>query len=239
MSNQNIKTIFDDKETKKSLVAFIDILGFQKKVEEDMDNAMLLTILMNQYAKHKPMEFQVYVFSDCLYIICDIEKFDELVEMISNIQYALMNSSPMLLNGKTYELSDINLMRGGIAYGEVMVLDGINNILGEAVNKAYNLECRIAKYPRVILDECLCDKVSLEFFVQDESDGIYYLDFLKLISIQEPSGNINSVTEEGVSYLSEAINNVTDNYKEDDKEVTIEEKMKWFLDYLENKICKK
>ncbi len=56
-------------------------------------------------------------------------------------------------------LSEGLVIRGGAAYGDVYYDENKNMFFGDAVNKSYQYESKIAKYPRIALDEYVAEEV--------------------------------------------------------------------------------
>ena len=68
---------------------------------------------------------------------------------------ALLNCEPLLMKF----LSEGLVIRGGAAYGDVYYDENKNMFFGDAVNKSYQYESKIAKYPRIALDEYVAEEV--------------------------------------------------------------------------------
>lgn len=214
------------------LVAFIDILGFKSKVENDLEGASILPFIIKRQTDLAKKEIKVFMFSDCVYLVCEKDKFDVLVELISCIQLHLLNGSPKAYgNGSGQRLTDINLIRGAITYGEVLDYNNekLNILLGKAVNEAYVLESEKAQFPRVILDEKLAkclqnDNINESSFKKDKDDQ-YYLDFLEYFHHKGTWKDNEQWIDEKIRYIDEKIAGFKD-IKD------IKDKLLWFREYL-------
>lgn len=147
----------------KALVIFIDILGSQNR--EDFDILYHVnSIFHNQLEKnqqqdqsHTVYERHIYTFSDCSYIIYDFkEGVDESRKDIQKLMnVALYNTQTLiqefLFNGF--------ICRGGVAYGDIYYEKARSLLFGPAVNSAYYLESKVAKYPRIAIDDFVAEKV--------------------------------------------------------------------------------
>ena len=152
-----------DKSYHKALVIFIDILGSQNRQDFDI-LYHVNSIFHNQLEKnqhqdksHTVYERHIYTFSDCSYIIYDYkEGVDELRKDIQNLMtVALYNTQTLiqefLFNGF--------ICRGGVAYGDVYYEKTRSLLFGPAVNLAYHLESKVAKYPRIAVDDFVAEKI--------------------------------------------------------------------------------
>ena len=233
MTLEDIKKIYEERNKPEKLVAFIDILGFKNKVEKDTDSAAMLILMMELVITNEDHEgIDYFSFSDCMYLVCEKEQFHKLVRLLSCIQQQLLGLSPIALGENERErLADINLIRGAITYGEIFDYDNDNEevhiLLGKAVNRAYLLESKAAKFPRVILDEELAkclqkDSIEMGSFKKDE-DEQYYLDFFKFFYDREETIDMNRYINRPIQYIDSVV---------EEEEETVQEKLLWFRGYL-------
>ena len=180
-------------------VAFIDILGFRKKILEDnVDNNKNILEVLNEvkqenYDKHKinnsSIGVEVSLFSDSLIIswpIKDSIGYDNLFNLIMNTMFIQFN---LAFKGV--------FVRGAITKGKLYHDKDI--CFGEALLEAENLE-KSAIYPRVIVpDEILTQAIKnnveidkrysphndyeseAEYFyriLKKDIDGIWYVNFI-------------------------------------------------------------
>ncbi len=146
-----------------AFVTFIDILGFKdiinnnepEKVNQMLDAIKVFSSLPQRrrppynQTKYLPIVTQ---FSDSIIRIQPVDNFesDEEVEILDlfyeEISSLTIAQGNLVCNGI--------LVRGGMTYGQICVHK--NRIFGPAFNRAYYIESKLAKYPRIIIDEFLC-----------------------------------------------------------------------------------
>lgn len=176
------------------LVAFIDILGFSEMVNhtiEDAKNIRCLTAaLKSLYDKFWQWEadgtyssFAFTQFSDSI-VISSLAETTDSFEMLQQLLLGVV------------ELVDSYgiLVRGGIACG-ALIHDKVM-VVGPAMNEAYYLESKIAKYPRIIIAKELKEQIEVDLaesllsrtqftsvpqyckLFQIDEDGYCYLDYV-------------------------------------------------------------
>jgi hypothetical protein len=150
-------------ETKKSVVAFIDIMGFTEAMkrahEENKSNELLNRLrsaldLSYTYLQH-PLgpERQVWAlkaFTDNIVIGYPIQRDGEpelghILDMLSFFQLEMIRAGFFI--------------RGGIAIGDLYMDDSL--VFGQGLLNAYDAETRLARDPRVILDSSAVQYVEL------------------------------------------------------------------------------
>jgi hypothetical protein len=136
-------------------VVFLDILGFgeivRNSVRAPAQAAELVRILNRISGRTEPLEydrlfgadFKAQSFSDC--ILLSASASDSGLEHLLYVVYNL--AFDLLANGI--------LTQGGIAKGELHHSDKI--VFGPALIKAYDLERRIAEFPRIVVDKATHD----------------------------------------------------------------------------------
>lgn len=166
---------------KEYYVAFIDILGFSKFVEENNFKKVLrlFNILNVENKCANPSlksrfglpydTLNILVVSDS--IILSIEKainhsLDAIIWMCAAFQASL------LLNNKM-------IMRGAICCGKFYINGTV--LFGQAYLEAYRLERKYST-PRIIIDKAI-DVYSVKehaFITKDNTDGEYFVDYMEL-----------------------------------------------------------
>lgn len=222
-------SIFTEIEKTEKYVAFIDILGYKDKIDKcekqgNLKDVALLNFIMNNNRIDAMDELITFVFSDCMYIVGD--ELQKVLELLACISIQLLGASKIEVSNFAKE-TDINLIRGAITKGNLIVDERLNTLLGPAVNEAYILESQIAIYPRIIISNKIVDCESGEDFgeyFKEDRDGIKYFDFL--LFLHENKKYIMSKDEinRHITFLKEYIEN-SDNVK-------IIQKYKWFEKYL-------
>ena len=99
----------------------------------------------NQDRDYTAYQRHIFTFSDCAYIFYDYKDGIENCrhDLGALFEVALVNCEPLLMKF----LSKGLIFRGGVAYGNVYCEENRNMFFGEAVNKAYLIESKKAKFP--------------------------------------------------------------------------------------------
>lgn len=129
---------------KKSIVAFIDILGFSDMVKKSGKESMILEVLKGLKSLERDpfqqTDRNLLAVSDSVILSYQVNDGDEIVALLDDLAF--------LLRGFVrYGL----VLRGGIALGD-LYHDDTGVIFGPAYLEAYGLE-QIADYPRIIMKE--------------------------------------------------------------------------------------
>jgi hypothetical protein len=190
------------------IVAFIDILGFGALVEESAENDDVAKSILSALTSMLPENLQKIGEATLNY---DLIPADEIAEADAalaklnenakdlyqiNISFfsdcvvfsALTDnvmSKQMLLDivGKFSMIlwsQNKLLLRGGITVGKLYHVNG-GPVFGPAMNRAYYLESKLAKSPRILIDsECVAElrrdtsfKI-FESFIQEDESGDFY-----------------------------------------------------------------
>jgi hypothetical protein len=165
------------------LVAFIDILGFGSLIRESTRDAgseetviariwEALTEAVAQVQRYSPQsdseDVRFSQFSDSFVISAPVgdEVHHSLFYFSSSIQ-AILDE---MLRSRLF-------LRGGIAIGGLVHKDGLP--FGPAMNRAYELETKVARVPRIVLDPAIPDLVTsrMQGLWATDTDGLRYLDY--------------------------------------------------------------
>ena len=142
----------------KGLVVFIDVLGTRNTI--DFDKKLIIHNLWHNSARDveqrgdnfpevRTLKRKVFSFSDCAYYTYTFNErateerrnsmapFDEVLRSLTVIIQNIMNEG--------------FFVRGGAVLGDIYVND--KGIFGPAAEKAYELESKHAKYPRIVLEQ--------------------------------------------------------------------------------------
>jgi len=175
------------------IVAFIDILGFKRKIEDTIDKdgndvEDQISSLSNVFdeIQHNWSDVnsekdskRITIFSDSIVVsVLDNEK--------SQVFWTLLEIKHLIMSLLYHGI----LVRGAVAHGK-LIHEG-NKVFGPALVEAYDLESKAAQYPRVILDKELVDladktrashhsaadeKNYVTSLLEKDSDGMYYIDY--------------------------------------------------------------
>jgi hypothetical protein len=191
MNNSQIDNVFKD-----CFLAYLDILGIKKSIIKIRKNPDKITDLINVYSftNHIPkkgnkdtshsgnIEFRSWFFSDTIVIMTE-KNFDALPHLFLLVRYI-----------HDRFIKEKFLLRGAIVLDSMYYGKNQNILLGKAIIKAYEIESKIAIYPRIVIEDSLYQcikngnynfsnyplsesKKILEFIKRD-FDGIYYFDVL-------------------------------------------------------------
>lgn len=180
---------------KEKFVTFVDLLGFRGSIIEARNDVKELNKIKKKVQslqshfgavrKKGVPEFKVKVhaFSDCIVRERDYFK-GGLYSEISSIAFSLIET-----------LNDGYLVRGGMTHG--LNYSNKKIIVSPAFLRAYELETKVAKYPRVIVDDTTLahfeqrpdwggdahshsvDKNYVySLLIKDPHDGCYFIDYL-------------------------------------------------------------
>ena len=174
----------------KRIVAFLDILGFSTMIEDSKVDTPLrskikrATEIIRESADTEETGRAVSTFSDSAVISYPLNKYSSLFYLLIDIIHLQL------------KLGALGIMfRGGIAIGDCFH-DG-NIIFGPAMNEAYRLESKVAKWPRVVISEETLKK-GLNATIEPNPYGIDYdLDEIKsLLKEDDYQNNIPELNDE-------------------------------------------
>lgn len=153
------------------ITVFLDILGFSKIImqtvsEDGPDNSskiefltetlsLIKTQLQDDYPDVQRQSRQITHFSDSIIISFKEDQEGEIFNTLFKIQKLIIL---LVYRGI--------ICRGAISYGKLLHND--EYLFGPALLKAYDLESRVAQYPRVILDKAIIE-IGIKFHCQDNS----------------------------------------------------------------------
>jgi hypothetical protein len=156
----------------RRVVVFYDFLGWQNHIDISRNDPKKLGFLRRMLLRHPRMlgvkenlEIRYSTFSDNVAITQKVgPKTPMLIQQLANFQ--LGAALPGFL------------LRGGITIGEVVHDDEV--AFGPGLNRAYHLESRVAKLPRLVLDPLVRKEFGDLGDLPVEEDGICFLDPLRL-----------------------------------------------------------
>ncbi len=178
---------------KNRIIAFVDILGFKNLVEDSTTNKYEFQKILDSLDRFRELkkekedqhyinDVKVTTFSDSLVISYPVDEKDRDIDVFYSILLDLTRLQLDLLDNNV-------IIRGGIAIGKLRHTQ--NEIFGPAMNEAYYLESKVAKYPRIVVRERVImdylkkyvdnnpNKVKLLKLLRlDEDANVYFLDYL-------------------------------------------------------------
>lgn len=207
----------EQKTTKSCYIATLDLLGMRNAICKDIDNVHLNHIwnIYRSWLKIKENDFEfghlkTKIFSDNIAIVIEESSYNALSHLLEYVAYM---SEHFLTCG--YKI------RGAITKGQVYIDDTL--IWGEGLVKAYILESKEAKYPRVIIDNEIVSDIPdrmMNEVIQYKND-FYYVDYLRWYG-KNHSGYLETI-EKGMKLLES---------EKDIEDPKVLEKNEWLLAYL-------
>ncbi|MGY6281921.1 hypothetical protein ACXIT0_03425 [Methylorubrum extorquens] len=183
----------------RRIVLFIDFLGFKELVERTRREPGTLSDLVaamdevgrigeNDPDLHRSQ--RVTQFSDCIVVSYRVEEQSASFWLLNEVAFCVI---ALVERGF--------LLRGAITVGDLLHTDA--HVVGPAMVAAYELESRVAKYPRVIVDPKLLvvaraarspdhsaaeEERYVRAFLTRDDDGHDYFDYVSWRSVVEVTG---------------------------------------------------
>lgn len=190
----------------KAIVTFLDILGFRQLVAESKPERLhkILEIVEKvatpDSSKELSYEPETIVFSDSIVRVRKIHSEENLQYPIGLVFNELLD----FVHAQSELIRHGILIRGGITFGNIHI--DKNQIFGPALIRAYDLENKFAKYPRLIVDPVLIkefkknkllrrdghsikqEKEYVKKLVRQSDDGLWFVDYARAVSseLDEP-----------------------------------------------------
>ncbi len=243
-------------------VAYLDILGFKKRVKKTEESLKSLDTLIEalqinskftqsdtKSTSDGKLDIRSFFFSDSFVFMMKVEK-KNLPHLFFIVRY---------LQDRLWENG--LCLRGAIVKGPMYWPESIkeNIILGTAMLEAYKLESKVAIYPRVVITKSLFEYIEKENvktwsnrdegdivltdFIKKDKDGIYFFDILnseitrkkgeKIFSNNDGSFSIGWDSNDSDNY--DSIVNTVKNLIENgmkNEDETVRQKYEWLKSYL-------
>jgi hypothetical protein len=184
-------------EYEDRIILFIDFLAFKEIVDETETDPKALRRLisaMNALAEigdDRSMESQrVSQFSDSIVVSYRVDETSGVFWLLMEMAWAVID-----LAHRGY------LLRGAVTRGPLFHSD--RHVVGPAMVKAYLMESKVAKFPRVIIDPELLqlareyrseqhtpqeEEAYVRHFVKEDTDGQLFFDYVSWDSVVEYAG---------------------------------------------------
>ena len=207
----------------KCIVAFIDILGVSAKIKNSVEEAIQdIWVFCHRVMKTTyNTNVKVKIFSDNILLCASLENgehtqvLNEFFSIINDIETTMINGNHLFV-------------RGAIVVGNIHFEE--NFVLGEALLKAYEIESKVAIFPRIIIDETVFEYVDKDFqYFKKDMDGLYFFDFLSV------AGYVH--TNHKTKRLGKFLNwpqfkaNILENYQKNRNNYSVLQKMNWLKRY--------
>lgn len=191
------------REYTRSIVSFIDLLGFKSIVadpESDADSVWRILDLVRYFGIDRTdgqhaMDAASMVFSDSIIRARPVAAFNDPLDALF-AELDILSSIQMELTFKGF------LVRGGVTIGDVFIRPHEGIVFGPAYIRAYELESKVAVYPRIIIDDSVVEEIRAArettdhteedkervsgYLLRDEA-RCSYLDYLRNLQPDEPS----------------------------------------------------
>lgn len=211
-------------------IAYIDFLGTKDKINKDTESQYLNRLYgmyetASNLCENIPFvkaDIKVKVFSDNVILAVPVTKAHPEDDIISLIQFAALFQSIAVVSHNW-------LVRGGITVGELF-LDKLM-VWGKGLIRAYDLESRLAVFPRIIADPIVFQEESQGFslfssYFRIDEDGLYYVDFLNSTTYIKTDGTKDPLQEGVLKALAE-IKKTDGTYDE-----KAYQKLQWYKNYI-------
>ncbi|MBM5574438.1 hypothetical protein [Deefgea sp. CFH1-16] len=215
-----------------AFVCYLDLLGVKNKtgrgtLKELNAQVELLGSFMREiqrrqtgYARNISMgecNSYIKVFSDNIVLVMPL-KIKDKVDSAHRFSILLKSIEEVLSEASFAGL----LIRGGISYGKAICNDFM--VAGDALIKAYNIESKISKYPRVVIDRSIGELIEeVPYKVAKDLDGELFFHYLY------------DASESYLGFNKRHVENCIKNTGQDIFKYI--EKYRWLIDY-HNACCK-
>lgn len=188
-----VKALFNELEQTPSkpfepyLIAYVDFLGMKDKMKQENSYAsfrILQAILLGVRKKAAFIEkinaiddFIIKIFSDNIIIALKIKE-----DMLSTQIISILNLVSLLQFEAFFQFGFP--LRGGVTIGELFIDDSV--VWGTGLIEAYQIEDKLANYPRVIVSQKVIDTyedqkekdINLFAFIRQDQDGYWFIHYL-------------------------------------------------------------
>lgn len=184
------------KETKTCAIAYLDLLGTTARIARDEDGRYLnqLRAIYNmavQYSENKALAgsrcsgIRTKIFSDNIIMAVPLDDGGDAAAVRRLLGFAAVFQNYAAMAGNW-------LVRGGVTIGSLFLDEVL--VWGSGLVRAYELEDRIALYPRIVMDQTVLDLCGTESgFFRRDMDGRFYLDYLSFMEYRDAGGGDNFV----------------------------------------------
>ncbi|MFI2133040.1 hypothetical protein ACH434_23775 [Lysinibacillus fusiformis] len=236
--NKLFKPNLEGQDYGQYMVAFIDILGFRNIVQKSENEIEYFKKILHatqiiehlvgyndEKQKNKERFVEMVQFSDSLVISMPYNGIYTLRKIIMDLDLV-----------QKIIARDVGIMlRGGLTYGKLYHKGNIS--FGPAFVDAYQLESKVAKTPRIIIDpkllepsgddvnQCMLHSI-IQSTLKKDVDGYYFINFL---GGDFAGPTAPEVAEKLKKYAELELSNITEVNEQNE---SIKAKMIWMLDYI-------
>jgi hypothetical protein len=180
---------------KKTLVSYVDILGFSAMIEKSRKDPAEIANLRDRLTAMRRVAFENSEHRNSsgerIKVVFDSFSFSDLVVRCTGIGdelpwFILLNAELHYLATRQISLAAEGvLIRGGISMGDLFINPEKTTVFGPAFVRSYELESEQAIYPRIVVDRELVFEAKkenawplLRDLLLHGEDGTYFLDYL-------------------------------------------------------------
>jgi hypothetical protein len=187
----------------RRLTLFIDFLGFKEHVQDTVSDPSVLRRLVSAMDRVGEIarddrafnkSQQITQFSDCIVVSYRVEEESAVFWLLNEIAFCVI------------DLVELGfLLRGALTVG--CLLHTAKHLVGPALVDAYELESKVAKFPRILIEEKVLDVAKrahreghtkreeedyVKTFMTKDTDGRYYFDYVSWTSVVATTGGDNN-----------------------------------------------
>ena len=171
-TSERLRDFYRNPSYERRVVIFYDVLGWRSHIAAAGNNVERLGSLRRQILRYvrslplrRTLELRISTFSDNVVITQAVsEKTPLLLMQMAFLQFAAAMQG--------------FLLRGGVTIGEIIHDDEC--VFGPGLNRAYELESELAKYPRFILDDGVVSDFGNIGDLAVEENNVLFLDPFRL-----------------------------------------------------------
>lgn len=239
-------------EVKPHVILFLDILGYknlimnasQKSENDYLREVHSLMATLSSFIENRNQQldsldefdlkmssFKSLVFSDNIMFFAPYTSEIDMLNLSGNLIYGLCEFLFQYPKGELF-------FRGAVTAGSLYYDENLHFVFGSGLIRAYELEQTEAKYPRIIIDNCLKPSNILVGWTQD-SEEKWYIDYLTLAYARlcdDQNGVPPMTKEKALFHLrehKESIQLALIKYQENEE---VYPKYKWLAEY-HNRFC--
>lgn len=174
--------------------ALLDVLGYRDRLKRDRDTGVMsfqdaLRRALSSLGEVNEAQFQYHAISDTILIYCaSKEGFVEFTQLLQKLQLSFMGEGLLL--------------RGGVAYGQHFHSGAIT--YSHALALAYELESKVAIYPRIVVDKNIVElqqqiEVVIPKGLLATQNGVFFIDLIQEGQWENVYAMAKSIFESDVS----------------------------------------
>jgi hypothetical protein len=218
--------------TKNYAIAYLDMLGTTSKISNDKDGLYLSHIRSfyrtasfirshKRLRKLSDVRIEIKIFSDNIILAIPLDsnhaadRIDLLLILVAILQY---------WSARKYNW----LVRGGITIGELYIDKYL--VWGSGLVRAYNLESKIAIFPRIVVDHNVLKTFGNDsILLSQDIDGQTFISFLEVVEYLDSKREGDSVEAIKTSFaaLLSEIKKPDGSYEE-----RAYQKLQWYRNYI-------